>query len=51
MIDIKQAAKEINVCEKTIRNHIKSGKIKAVKIGGLYRISEEEIKRLKGGQE
>ena len=48
MLDIKQAAKELNVCEKTIRNHIKSGKIKAVRIGKLIRISEEEIKRLKG---
>lgn len=48
MISIQQAAKELNVCEKTIRNYIKNGQIKAVKIGGLYRISEEEIKRLKG---
>ena len=48
MITLQQAAKELNVCEKTIRNHIKSGKIKAVRIGNLYRISEEEIKRLKG---
>ena len=48
MISIQQAAKELNVCEKTIRNHIKNGNIKAVKIGGLYRISEEEIKRVKG---
>lgn len=48
MLSIKQAAKELNICEKTIRNHIKNGQIKAVKIGGLYRISEDEIKRLKG---
>lgn len=48
MISIQQAAKELSVCEKTIRNHIKSGKIKAVKIGGLIRINEDEIKRLKG---
>ena len=48
MLDIKQTAKELNICEKTIRNHIKSGKIKAVKIGGLIRINEEEVKRLKG---
>lgn len=51
MLNIKQAAKELNVCEKTIRNHIKSGKIKAVRIGKLIRINEEEIKRLKEGQE
>lgn len=48
MLDIKQLAAELSVCEKTIRNLIKSGKIKAIKIGNQYRISEEEVKRLKG---
>lgn len=48
MLDIKQVAKELSLCEKTIRNHIKSGKIKAVRIGNVWRISEEEVKRLKG---
>ena len=45
MLDIKQMAKELNVCERTIWNHIKSGKIKAVRIGGVWRINEEEVKR------
>jgi len=48
MLDIRQAAKELSVCEKTIRNLIKSGKIKAVRIGRLIRINEEEIKKIKG---
>lgn len=48
MLDIKQAAKELGLSEKTIRSHINSGKIKAVRIGWVWRISEEEIKRLKG---
>lgn len=49
MLDIKQLAKELGLCEKTIRNHIKSGKIKAVRIGNVWRISEEEVKRIKEG--
>ena len=48
MLDIKQVAKELNLCDKTIRNLIKSGKIKAVKIGNSWRISEMEVQRLKG---
>ena len=48
MLDVKQTAKELNVSERTIWNHIKSGKIKAVRIGKLVRINEKEIKRLKG---
>lgn len=48
MLDIKQVAKELSLSEKTIRNHINSGKIKAVRIGNVWRISEEEVKRLKG---
>jgi excisionase family DNA binding protein len=48
MLDIKQVAKELSVCERTVRTLIKNGKIKATRIGNQYRISEEEVKRLKG---
>lgn len=34
----------------TVRRKILSGKIKAVKIGKGYRISEEEVERLKRGE-
>lgn len=48
MLDIRQVAKELRLCERTVRTLIKSGKIKAVRVGKQYRISEEEVKRLKG---
>ena len=34
----------------TVRRKIYAGKIKAVKIGKGYRISEEEVERLKRGE-
>lgn len=49
MLDIKQVAEQLSLCEKTIRNLIKSGKIKAVRIGNSWRITEEEVERLKRG--
>lgn len=48
MYKIKQVAEIFNCHENTIRNMIKDGRIKASKFGGEYRISEEEVKRLKG---
>lgn len=48
MLNIRQVARELNVSEKTVSKLIKSGKIKAVRVGNQWRISEEEVKRLKG---
>ena len=50
MKTIKETAKYFNVSEMTISRWIKSGKLKAVKIVGTVRISEEEIERLKKGE-
>lgn len=50
MKTIKETAKYFNVSEMTISRWIKCGKLKAVKIVGTVRISEEEIERLKKGE-
>lgn len=47
---MKEVAKMFNVHYQTIRNWIKEGKIKPTLIGGIVRISEEEIERLKRGE-
>lgn len=50
MKSIYEAAKIFGVHWQTIRNWITSGKIKAVKISGTIRISDEEIERVKKGE-
>ena len=46
MLSIKELADMLNVSQKTIRRHINSGKIKSVKLGGIHRISREEVSTL-----
>ncbi len=46
MLSIKELADMLNVSQKTIRRHINSGKIKSVKLGGIHRISREEVSSL-----
>ena len=46
MLSIKELADMLNVSQKTIRRHINSGKIKSVKLGGIHRISREEVSAL-----
>ena len=51
MKTIKETAAIFRVHERTIRNWIRDGKIRAVKIKGTVRIFDEEIERLlKGGK-
>ena len=40
---VEEAAQRIGVHTKTVRRYIYSGKIKALKIGGQWRISEEDL--------
>lgn len=47
MLTIEDVAKELNISQITVYRHLKSNKIKGVKIGKNWRISEEEIKRVK----
>lgn len=50
MVSVKEAAEIFSVSKRTVFRWIKSGEIKAVKIGGSVRISEDEIDRLKNGE-
>ena len=47
MITLREAAKELRVCYNTMLKYVSSGAIHAVKIGRTYRVSEEEIERVK----
>ena len=46
----KELAEILKYNEETIRVKIRKGKIKAVKIGGEYRITEDEVERIKRGE-
>ena len=50
MKTIRETAKIFGVHWQTIRNWIRDGKIKAVKIERTVRIQEEEIQRVKRGE-
>ncbi|MBQ5633552.1 MAG: helix-turn-helix domain-containing protein [Clostridia bacterium] len=39
----------LNVTVYTLRNYVKSGKLKAAKIGGKWRVSEENLKKFVNG--
>ncbi|MDB5344348.1 MAG: Helix-turn-helix domain [Schlesneria sp.] len=42
-ITVNEAAKILNVCDKTVRAWMKSGKLQAVKVGGHYRTTQDWI--------
>ena len=43
MLSIKQVAKELNVSIRTVYKFIREGRLKAVKLGYLWRIREEDF--------
>ena len=43
MLTINDIAEILNVSEKTIRRHIRSGQLKSNKIGGVHRISKADL--------
>lgn len=50
MFSLKQVAEILGVHRNTIYNMVVRGEIKAVKVGRDFRITEEEVKRLKEGK-
>lgn len=46
----KEVAEILKYKHETVRKKCRNGQIKAVKIGKGYRISEEEVERLKRGE-
>ena len=47
MLTIKEVANALKVHEMTILRHLNNNSIKGVKIGKSWRISEEELERIK----
>ena len=47
MLKVKEAAKELDVSLSWLDKYIKAGKINAVWFGGVRRITDEEIERIK----
>ena len=47
MIRVEQLAKELGCSTKTIYNYVNGGKIKAVKIGNKWQVSQEEVDYIK----
>jgi len=46
-----EVADILQVTQRTMYNYITSGKLKAVKVGGIYHITKPELERfLKGGK-
>ena len=50
MLSVKQVAEELNVCQETIKRKLQKGIYKGIKVGTRWRISEEEIERIKKGE-
>lgn len=50
MYRIKEVAQELGFTERAVRQWIKDGKIKAVKIMSEWRIPKDEVERLKRGE-
>ncbi len=46
MITVKEAAERLRLCRLTVKEAIKAGDIKAVKLGKRYWIPEAEIERI-----
>ena len=46
MLTTKEVAKEFNINVNTVLKKIKEGKIKALRLGKVYRITEIEFERL-----
>ena len=51
MYKLKDVAHILNVHYNTVYRLVQSGKIKAILVGKVWRVPEEEIQRLKKGEE
>lgn len=50
MLRISEVAKELGFTERAVREWVRAGKIKAVKVMSEWRIPQEELDRLKRGE-
>lgn len=44
MLSVKEIANSLRISDRTVRNLIETGKIKAYKVGNQFRIKEEDFK-------
>lgn len=47
---ITEIEKILGVTHKTVENYIKGGKLKAVKIGGKWKVTEDTLRRFVNGE-
>lgn len=50
MLTVNEVAEKLKVHPQTVYRWIYAGKLRAVKINGLVRITEEEFKKFVGGE-
>lgn len=50
VLTVKEVAGMLKVCERTIKNRLRSGEIKGFRMGNRWRITEEELNKLKEGK-
>ena len=50
MLKLKDVRKMFQISKPTLRKWIKSGQLKAVRIGGLYFVKEEDVQALMEGK-
>ncbi len=50
MLKLKEIRKMFGISKPTLMTWVNGGKLKAVKIGGLYFVKEEDVRRLIDGK-
>lgn len=50
MYTLKEVAKMLNVHYNTVYRYVQQGTIKAVLVGGVWRVTEEELQRIREGK-
>ncbi len=51
LYSLEELSQLIGVTHRTMWNYVKEGKIKATKIGGAWKVTEENYKRFVNGEE
>lgn len=51
MYSLKEVAKILSVHYNTVYRYVQQGTIKAVLVGGVWRVPEEEIQKIKEGKQ
>lgn len=49
MYDLEELSTMLNVTDQTLRKYIKGGKLKAAKIGGKWKVTEENLTKFING--